>query len=131
MEVSELSNVVHPSLRPGCANFVALITFPQKFSPAAAANSRFSLYQRFLLYIFGAPPLPCKGSRGEEEVDGIALSSCKEGYDDKPAQHYSERFARETTPKDTGPENHPTSSDIPDRNEDTHTGHRRYNAEHR
>ena len=58
-------------------------------------------------------------TRGEEEVDGIALSSCKEGYDDKPAQHYSERFARETTPKDTGPENHPTF--IPDRTTKTHS----------
>ena len=56
-------------------------------------------------------------SCSEEEIDGIGLSLCKEGYDDKPAQQYSERFARETTPMSEG---HVTQH--------THTTHR-YNAE--
>ena len=41
-------------------------------------------------------------SCSEEEIDGIGLSLCKEGYDDKPAQQYSKRFARETTPMSEG-----------------------------
>ena len=57
MAVSELSNVVQPSLRPGCTNFVALITFPQIVSPAAGKKSVFTIPEVFALHIgFGAPP---------------------------------------------------------------------------